>query len=618
MEAAATPSIHGIDETYTEAAHPLSGALNELTVFVPGLRVTLAGDDSLVLTSETPFALRRAQQRLLVECPCDYALEQGDHALLLAKSERYTLRYTNRCGEAEFQAQHQARDDELSAEHTRLLQNTHQRAINRSVIMTWARRQPTECIMPAMRDHGCVPRSDLSRLCENSPLQRSFVAHKTQYMAEHAQELDGEWAAMLRCARLWGAAGLADMAERAQRDVAEQERQWAEAPRHAHWVLWGAPCRLRFLNVRPGACVTLINATDTAWEVGNAGAVPPHDQKHVSRHCSCVVQKHELLQVVEAIYGRTVDNVTMFRPTLDAWNSLSPPGLDQEDLDHLALHPEAFAHFRTVLNNKASLPPVRVNAEPGCSYPLPLTGLVDCDKSSRPSLDVRAVLHDAATHTHDDDSDDYAGMPELVPQWPLVHRAAHYAEGKHAGQTRRDGTPYFRHCERVADNVAFYTADEEVIAAAFLHDTLEDTETTAADLEREFGARIAALVRALSNEPEALARMGKRAYLAAKINALDEDALLIKLADRLDNLRDLDESARSQQYGEQTRHVFYEVLDRSHLKSAHIALLIRIERRLAAAPRANPHAGLQAVDPALMERFIVAENHPTLSRPGCL
>ncbi len=62
----------------------------------------------------------------------------------------------------------------------------------------------------------------------------------------------------------------------------------------------------------------------------------------------------------------------------------------------------------------------------------------------------------------------------------LVLRSRNFAEKKHEGQMRKDGTPYFTHLVRVADIVLKFKACkriDEIVAAAFLHDTLEDSDT---------------------------------------------------------------------------------------------------------------------------------------------
>ena len=81
----------------------------------------------------------------------------------------------------------------------------------------------------------------------------------------------------------------------------------------------------------------------------------------------------------------------------------------------------------------------------------------------------------------------------------ILDQAILFAVKAHAGATRRDGhTPYILHCTETAAIAATMTADLEILAAAVLHDVIEDTDVTAADLQKAFGERITQLVVTLS------------------------------------------------------------------------------------------------------------------------
>lgn len=83
----------------------------------------------------------------------------------------------------------------------------------------------------------------------------------------------------------------------------------------------------------------------------------------------------------------------------------------------------------------------------------------------------------------------------------ITAKADAFAAEKHRGQERRiSKEPYVEHCRRVSRTVSLYTPDTNIIAAALLHDTLEDTETTYEELVKEFGAQVADMVRALTND----------------------------------------------------------------------------------------------------------------------
>jgi guanosine-3',5'-bis(diphosphate) 3'-pyrophosphohydrolase len=125
----------------------------------------------------------------------------------------------------------------------------------------------------------------------------------------------------------------------------------------------------------------------------------------------------------------------------------------------------------------------------------------------------------------------------------LIVEAARTAAEAHSGQLRKgtSGAPYINHPIAVAQMVAGETGDAEVIAAALLHDVVEESETTVADLEAKFGARVARLVADLSDPPEmaALPRPERKRWQAAHIAKASREAQLVKIADQTSNLEDL-------------------------------------------------------------------------------
>ncbi len=82
----------------------------------------------------------------------------------------------------------------------------------------------------------------------------------------------------------------------------------------------------------------------------------------------------------------------------------------------------------------------------------------------------------------------------------LLRHAYVFAANRHQGQIRRSGEPYFTHPLTVAWILADMELDEETVAAGLLHDLLEDTDTTAEELEVEFGPEVARLVVALTKD----------------------------------------------------------------------------------------------------------------------
>jgi (p)ppGpp synthase/HD superfamily hydrolase len=120
----------------------------------------------------------------------------------------------------------------------------------------------------------------------------------------------------------------------------------------------------------------------------------------------------------------------------------------------------------------------------------------------------------------------------------LIRHAYDVAAAWHHGQTRMSGDPYITHPLAVAAILAGLGADDQTLCAALLHDTIVDTPYTLAELSRDFGAEIAALVAGITALDQIKARRGRslaRAMAAAK--SADARILVTKLADRLHNLR---------------------------------------------------------------------------------
>lgn len=122
----------------------------------------------------------------------------------------------------------------------------------------------------------------------------------------------------------------------------------------------------------------------------------------------------------------------------------------------------------------------------------------------------------------------------------MESKALEFATFKHTGQTRKfSGEPYITHPVRVAETLRYYGYPQATISAGYLHDVLEDTDATLLELESEFGSEIARLVEEVTNNKELMKAMSKGNYQAMRICELSKDALAIKLADRLDNTRDM-------------------------------------------------------------------------------
>ncbi len=126
----------------------------------------------------------------------------------------------------------------------------------------------------------------------------------------------------------------------------------------------------------------------------------------------------------------------------------------------------------------------------------------------------------------------------------LLNRAYVYAMKAHGEQMRASGDPYFSHPLEVAAILTDHKLDDATIAAALLHDTIEDTEATRSEIDQMFGGDIGALVEGLTKlkKLDLVSREAKQAENLRKLLlaiANDVRVLLVKLADRLHNMRTL-------------------------------------------------------------------------------
>lgn len=140
----------------------------------------------------------------------------------------------------------------------------------------------------------------------------------------------------------------------------------------------------------------------------------------------------------------------------------------------------------------------------------------------------------------------------------VLLKALSFAANKHKDQRRRDvdASPYINHPISLADilcNEAHVT-DIETICGALLHDTVEDTKTTADELENEFGKAICDIVMDLTDDTSLPKAARKQAQIDHAAHISDK-AKLVKLADKISNLRDVLDNAptdwsleRRQQY----------------------------------------------------------------------
>ncbi len=184
----------------------------------------------------------------------------------------------------------------------------------------------------------------------------------------------------------------------------------------------------------------------------------------------------------------------------------------------------------------------------------------------------------------------FARLKEYRPQadTDLVQRAYEFAEEKHRPQKRKNGDPYIVHPVEVTEILAELEMDEKTLAAGLLHDVVEDCEVTQEEIERLFGAEVGYLVDGVTKlqikgvdegkdngeaeedediSPATAERVKKQAEMAKNAAnmrklfvamARDLRVIIIKLADRLNNMRTLSALSLSRQYrmAAETLHIF--------------------------------------------------------------
>lgn len=128
----------------------------------------------------------------------------------------------------------------------------------------------------------------------------------------------------------------------------------------------------------------------------------------------------------------------------------------------------------------------------------------------------------------------------------LLTQALHFAIDAHAGALRKmDDSPVALHALEAAAIAASLTGDAQIIAAAALHDTIEDAGITISDIDARFGARVAALVsadtepRTIGESPEQSWQLRKQATIDRLSASTDMGEAIIVLSDKLSNMRAL-------------------------------------------------------------------------------
>lgn len=123
-----------------------------------------------------------------------------------------------------------------------------------------------------------------------------------------------------------------------------------------------------------------------------------------------------------------------------------------------------------------------------------------------------------------------------------VLQAAAFAADKHRNQRRKDvgSSPYINHPLQLANVLCSegQVFEADVLIAALLHDTIEDTDTNADELERAFGRRVASIVMEVTDD-KSLPKEERKRLQVTKAPGKSDDAKLVKIADKICNLRDI-------------------------------------------------------------------------------
>lgn len=130
------------------------------------------------------------------------------------------------------------------------------------------------------------------------------------------------------------------------------------------------------------------------------------------------------------------------------------------------------------------------------------------------------------------------------PDGSLVKKAAVFSRAAHHGQTRKyTDEDYFYHTQSVASTLRIYGHEDALVAAAYLHDTVEDTSTTNDQIRQMFGDRVANLVAEVTDvsKPEDGNRKARKALDREHLARASADGQTIKLADLIDNTKSISE-----------------------------------------------------------------------------
>lgn len=177
---------------------------------------------------------------------------------------------------------------------------------------------------------------------------------------------------------------------------------------------------------------------------------------------------------------------------------------------------------------------------------------------------------------------------KLLEKYPEMEtkseKALRFATEKHKGQYRKGKNPkeYITHPINVAKLIEKYKGNssniDELITAAYLHDTLEDTDVTYYELLENFGPLPASIIMEVTSNKEMQNLLGKNVYLSLKMLSMTSYALTLKLCDRLDNIMGLDDVDYEfrQKYINETIYIVDELFRKRKLNKTQLRIITDI------------------------------------------
>lgn len=166
----------------------------------------------------------------------------------------------------------------------------------------------------------------------------------------------------------------------------------------------------------------------------------------------------------------------------------------------------------------------------------------------------------------------FDNLLEAIEDFPKNTRAMYrFARRRHndTGAIRKvSKQPYWVHPEGVAKIVMEHGGSDIEIKAAMAHDTMEDAGVSYDDMVEKFGEKVASIVKEVTNDKDEIAKIGKERYISEELCRLSPEALTVKLADMLYNMKD---SPTEKNYERMRKNVAFLMMNR-HLNGKHLEL----------------------------------------------